>query len=72
MIPNIYCHYCNTWDKTKDINNIKMKNNELKEVCIKNRTSYYDDKIYSYNDKIRIDFFDFNSTLLDEKSHENL
>ena len=44
----------------------KMKNNELKKVRINNRTCYYFDKI------IKLEDFDFNNTLIDETSHENI
>ena len=42
--------------------NIKMENNEFKKVSIKNRTCYYFDYI------IKIEYFDFDNLLLDEKS----
>ena len=42
-----------------------MENNELKKVSIKNRTSYY------FNDIIKIEDFDLDNILLDEKSYEN-
>ena len=43
-----------------------MENNELKKVCIKNRTCYY------FNDIIKLEDFDFDNILIDEKSHENI
>ena len=43
-----------------------MKNNELKKVCIENRTSYY------FNDIIKLVDFDLDKNLIDEKSHENV
>ena len=39
-----------------------MENNELKKVCIKNRTCCY------FDDIIKIADFDFDNILLDEKS----
>ena len=45
-------------------NNIKMDNNEFKNVRIKNRTCYYYDVI------IKFEHFDFDNILIDEKSHE--
>ena len=48
-------------------NGIKMEsNNELKEIYIKNCTSYY------FDDIIKIEFFDFDDILLDEKSYKNI
>ena len=44
---------------------MKMENNELKKVCIKNRRCYYFDGINEIED------FDFNNVLLDEKSYKN-
>ena len=41
------------------------KNNELKEVCIKNRTRYY------FDDIIKIEVFHFDNILLDKRSYEN-
>ena len=43
-----------------------MENNEFKEVRIKNRTCYYFDVI------IKLEDFDFDNILVDEKSHENI
>ena len=43
-----------------------MENNELKKVCIKNRTSYY------FDDIIKLEDFDLDHFLIDEKSHENI
>ena len=40
--------------------------NNLKEISIKNHTCYY------FDDKIKIEDFDFDNILLDEKSHENI
>ena len=48
-------------------NNIKMeKDNELKKVGIKNRTCYY------FDDIVKIEDFDFDNILLEEKSSENI
>ena len=44
----------------------KMKNNEFKTVRIKNRTCYY------FDDIIRLEDFDLDNILIDEKSHENI
>ena len=41
-------------------------NNELKEIVIKNRTCYY------FDDTIKIEDFDPNNILIDEKSSENI
>ena len=43
-----------------------MKNNEFYKVCIKNRRCYY------FDDIIRFEDFDFDNTLIDEKSYENI
>ena len=43
-----------------------MENNELKKVCIKNRTSYY------FDDIIKLKDFDLDHFLIDENSHENI
>ena len=43
-----------------------MENNEYKKVSIKIRTCYYFDGI------IKIEHFDFDNILLDEKSYENV
>ena len=48
------------------INKIKMKNNELKKVGIKNCTCYHFDGITKTED------FDFDNILFDVKSHENI
>ena len=48
-------------------NNIKMeKDNEFKKVGIKNRTCYY------FDDIVKIEDFDFDNILLEEKSSENI
>ena len=41
-------------------------NDKLNEIDIKSRTCYY------FGDLIKIDDFDFNDILIDEKSHENI
>ena len=43
-----------------------MGNNEFKEVRIKNRTCYY------FNDIIKLEDFDLDNILIDEKSYENI
>ena len=43
-----------------------MENNEFKKVCIKNHTCYYSDDI------IKLEDFDHDKILKDEKSHENI
>ena len=43
-----------------------MENNEYKKVSIKIRTCYY------FDDIIKIEHFDFDNILLDEKSYENV
>ena len=43
-----------------------MENNELKKVHIKNRTCYY------FIDTIKLEDFDLDNILIDEKSHENI
>ena len=43
-----------------------MENNEFKEVLIKNHTCYYVDEI------IKLEDFDLDNILIDEKSHENV
>ena len=43
-----------------------MENNEFKKVCIKNHTCYYSDDI------IKLEDFDHDKVLKDEKSHENI
>ena len=41
-----------------------MENNEFKNVHIKNRTCY------QFDDIIKLEDFDFDNILIDEKSHE--
>ena len=59
-----------TWFKTKKTycltKYIKMENNEIKRISIKNRTCYYFDGI------IKIEDFDVDNILIDEKSFENI
>ena len=43
-----------------------MEYNELKKVCIKNCTCYY------INDIIKLEDFDLDNILIDEKPHENI
>ena len=43
-----------------------MENNELEKFRIKNCTCYY------FDDVIKLEDFDFNNILIDEKSHENV
>ena len=43
-----------------------MENNELKKVCIKNRTCNY------FNDLIKLEDFDIDNILIDEKSQKNI
>ena len=43
-----------------------MENDEIKNVRIKNRTCYYFDGI------IKLEDFDLDNILIDEKSHENI
>ena len=43
-----------------------MENNEVKNVCIKNRTCYY------FDDITKLEEFDGNNILIDQKSHENI
>ena len=43
-----------------------MENNKLKEISIKNRTCYY------FDDIIKIEDFDFDTILIDEKACENI
>ena len=43
-----------------------MENNELKEVRIKYRRCYY------FNDIIKLEDFDLDNILIDQKSHENI
>ena len=42
-----------------------MENNQFKNVCIKNRTCYY------FDDIIKLEDFNHDNILKDEKSHEN-
>ena len=41
-------------------------NDQLKEIDIKNRTSYY------YDDLIKIEVFEVDNILIDKKSYENI
>ena len=43
-----------------------VSNDKLKEINIKNRLCYY------FNDMIKIEDFDFDNILLDEKSYGNI
>ena len=43
-----------------------MENNEFYKVRIKNRTGYY------FNDVIKLEDFDFDNVLIDNKSYENV
>ena len=43
-----------------------MGRNEFKEVDIKNCTCYY------FDDKIKIEDFDFDNIFIDEKSYKNI
>ena len=43
-----------------------MKNTELKKVLIKNRSYYY------FDDIIKLEDFDIDNILIDEKSHKNI
>ena len=43
-----------------------MENNELKKVHIKNRTCYY------FDDIIKLEDFDLDNILIDDKSHGNI
>ena len=43
-----------------------MENNEFQKICIKNRTCYYFDNI------IKLEDFDLDNFLTNEKSHENI
>ena len=43
-----------------------MKNNEIKKVHIKNHTCYY------FDDKIKVENFDIDNILINEKSDENI
>ena len=41
-----------------------MGNNEFRKLCIKNSTCYY------FDDIIKLEDFDIDNILIDEKSHE--
>ena len=43
-----------------------MENNEFYKVCIKNHTCYY------FDDMIKLEDFDIDNILIDEKPHENI
>ena len=43
-----------------------MENSEFKKFCIKNRTRYYIDDI------IKLEDFDLDNILIDEKSHKKI
>ena len=43
-----------------------MENNELKNVCIKNRTCYY------FHDMIKLEEVNIGNILIDEKSHKTI
>ena len=43
-----------------------MENNEFKKVCIKTCTCYY------FDDKIKLEDFDLDNILIEEKSRENI
>ena len=43
-----------------------MENNEFKKVHIINHTCYY------FDDSIKLEDFDLDNILIDEKSHENI
>ena len=43
-----------------------MENNELRKVPVKNRTCYY------FSDIIKLEDFDLDNILIDEKSHKNI
>ena len=45
---------------------MKMENNEIKKVCVKNRMCYY------FDDIIRFEDFDFDNILIDEKLCKNI
>ena len=49
IIAIIWYHYI------LDTNNIKVENNELKKLSIKNRTCYY------FDDIIKFEYFDFDN-----------
>ena len=81
---SIYCYLIKYWAKQKHlfpfhdtnnklkkfcVNNILLKNgnkNELKEIDIKNYTCYY------FDDTIKIEEFDINNILIDEKPCKNI
>ena len=69
FIITIICYHY-TKHKSKQIqwctNNVKMENNKLKKVCIQNPRCYY----FYYI--IKIEDFDFDNILFDEKSCENI
>ena len=44
----------------------KMENNELKNICIKNLSHHY------FDDRIKLEDFDLDNILIDEKWHENI
>ena len=44
----------------------KMENNKIKKVCIKNHTCY------DFDNVIKLEEFDLDNTLIDEKSQENI
>ena len=56
------------WERKRhwSTNNTRMENNEFKKLCIKICTCYY------FNDIIRLEDFDFDNILIDEKSHKNI
>ena len=43
-----------------------MENNEIKTICVKNRTYYY------FDDIIKLEDFHIDNILIDEKSLENI
>ena len=43
-----------------------MENNELKKLRIKNRACYH------FDDIIKLEYFNLDNMLIDEKSHENI
>ena len=43
-----------------------MENNEFKKIHIKHRTCYY------FDDIIKLEDFDIDNILIDEKSHKNI
>ena len=44
----------------------KMENNEFKKIRIKNLTCYY------FDDIIKLEYFDLDNILMDEKLHQNI